>query len=261
MFSLDLLRAGLRTYQLGREITYHPVTGSTNADLWELAAENKIVPGHVAITDEQRSGRGRLGRAWHNAPQLGLPFSVLLYPDQAFERYGLLPLGMGLAIVDALAFEGVKVQLKWPNDILWEERKLGGILTESRIIHGKPAVVIGVGLNVNEQIVDFPEELHAVAVSVCMILGRPIQRELLLARILNRFEELLESGLDKAASLWLKVCCHIDRTVRFHGPHGWIEGRFIGVDAMGQGLIEIEDEVRAFTAGELDLMPDKTHPA
>ena len=106
--------------------------------------------------------------------------------------------------------------------------------------------------------VDFPEELHAVAISVCMILGRPIQRELLLARILNRFEELLESDLHETASLWVKTCYHLDRTVRFHSPQGLIEGRFTGVNAVGQGLIEMEGDVRAFTAGELDLIPDET---
>lgn len=257
MLLTNLIQSHLQTRHLGREITYYATTDSTNVALLTLLEVGEAKLGQVVITDDQRSGKGRQGRLWYAAPELGLTFSVLLYPDLPVERLGLLSLGMGVAVVDALAFEGVQAGLKWPNDIVWEKRKLGGILAESRTTDGRTAVVIGVGINVNEQVVDFPEELHPAAVSVSMVLGRPIQRETLLAGILNRFEELIETDLDNTASIWEAHCCHLDRRVRFHGPEGPLEGRFIGVSAAGQGLIEVGNEVRALSTGDLDLQTEK----
>ena len=256
MLTVGLVQPRLTTSFIGREITYYPSTGSTNADLWALVDGGQAVPGQVVITDEQRSGKGRQDRRWFSAAELGLTFSALLRPELPPERLGLLSLGMGVAVVDALALEGVKARLKWPNDIVWEGRKLGGILAESRMTDEGPVVVIGVGINVNEQITDFPEELHPAAVSVYMLLGKPIQRELLLAGILNRFEELLEDSLDDVTSYWQERCDHLGHPVRFHGPDGRLEGRFTGVNPAGQGLIEIGAEIHEVTAGDLDLKPE-----
>ncbi len=256
MLLMHLVQSHLNTHRLGREITYYPTTGSTNADLWALVDGGQAVPGQVVITDEQRSGKGRQDRRWFSAAGLGLTFSALLRPELPPERLGLLSLGMGVAVVDTLALEGVKARLKWPNDIVWEGRKLGGILAESRTTGEGLVVVIGVGINVNEQIVDFPEELHSTAVSVRMVRQVPVQRELLLAGILNRLEELLESSLDDVTSLWQERCDHLGRPVRFHGPDGRLEGRFTGVNPAGQGLIQIGSEIHALTAGDLDLKPE-----
>ena len=256
MLSVDAIQSHLTTRRLGREITYYPSTGSTNDDLWALLDAGKAKAGQVVITDDQRSGKGRQGRRWFSAAGLGLTFSVLLRPELPPNRLGLLSLGGGVAVVDALALEGVKARLKWPNDIVWEGRKLGGILAESRMTDEGPVVLIGVGINVNEQIVDFPEELHPAAVSVHMVLGKPTQRELLLAGILNRLEELLESSLDDVTSLWQERCDHLGRPVRFQGPDGRLEGRFTGVNPAGKGLIEIGSEIHELTAGDLDLKPE-----
>lgn len=255
MLDISLVRPLLTSLRLGREITCYPSTDSTNADLWALVDRGEAVPGQVVITDDQRSGKGRQGRRWFSTAGLGLTFSVFLRPKLPPERLGLLSLGMGVAIVDALALEGAKARLKWPNDVVWEGRKLGGILAESRMTDEGPAVVIGVGINVNERIADFPEELHPAAASVYMLLGKPIQRELLLAWTLNRFEELLEDSLDDVTSFWQERCGHLGRPVRFQGPDGRLEGRFTGVNPVGRGLIEIGSEIHEVTAGDLDLKP------
>ncbi len=255
MLLIRLVQSHLATGRLGREITYHPSTGSTNDDLWSLLDAGKVEAGHMVVTDDQRTGKGRQGRRWFSAPGLGLAFSVLLRPELSPEHLGLLSLGIGVAAVDALAFDGVKARLKWPNDIVWEGRKLGGILSESRMTNDGPEVVIGIGINVNEQIADFPEELHPIAVSVRMVRQVPVQREVLLARILNQYEELLIGGLKDAVSLWQDRCDHLGRAVCFHGPDGPLEGRFTGVSAAGQGLIEVGTEIHALTTGDLDMIP------
>ncbi|UCH64177.1 MAG: biotin--[acetyl-CoA-carboxylase] ligase [Fidelibacterota bacterium] len=256
MLTISLVQPRLTTSFIGREITYYPSTGSTNTDLWALVDSGEAMPGQVVITDDQQSGRGRQGRRWFSAAGLGLTFSIFLSPKLPQERLGLLSLGMGVAVADALELENVKARLKWPNDIVWEGHKLGGILAESRMTDEGPAVVIGTGINVNEQITDFPEELHSAAVSVYMVLGRPIQRELLLASTLNRFEELLKDCLDDVTSFWQERCDHLGYPVRFDGPDGRLEGRFTGVNPAGQGLIEIGSEIHELSAGDLDLKPE-----
>ena len=116
----------------------------------------------------------------------------------------------GVAVTEALSGLGIRSGLKWPNDILVQGRKLGGILSESRNTDRGLAVVIGLGLNVNETAEDFPPELRSTAVSIRMFSGKPLQREHLLAEILNHLEPLLSSSwLDPRApspSRMLRIC-------------------------------------------------------
>ncbi|MCH7859759.1 MAG: biotin--[acetyl-CoA-carboxylase] ligase [Candidatus Marinimicrobia bacterium] len=251
MLFINLIEANLTTRRLGREITYYPFTDSTNDDLWELLADGEAAPGQLVITDHQRVGRGRRGRTWSAAPGLGLTFSVLLRPDLPMGRLGLLSLAAGVAVVDALADDEVTALLKWPNDILAEGRKLGGILIESRLVGGAPAVVLGIGLNVNEQPGDFPNEIRHGAIAVRQIRQVPVQRELLLARLLNRLETLTTGDLPSVTALWQDRCAHLGQGVRFHDGEEWVEGQFRGLTSDGQGEIEIGDELRLVTAGEL----------
>ncbi len=255
MLSVRHIQSNLTTRQLGREITYVPFTDSTNDDLLALVDAGRALPGQVVVTDDQRSGKGRHGRRWHCGPGLGLPFSMLLHIGLPAERLGLLALAAGVAVADVLSAHGVAARLKWPNDILVEDRKLGGILAESRMRGKEQLVVLGVGINVNEQLTDFPEELHPTAVSVHMALGEPVQRELILAHILNRLEQLLDGNFDEIVSLWLARCAHLGQPVRYHGPHGPVEGRFTGVDETGRGILEVAGSTRLVAAGDLDWNP------
>jgi BirA family biotin operon repressor/biotin-[acetyl-CoA-carboxylase] ligase len=258
MLSVKIIQANLSAQELGSEITYYPITDSTNVDLWKLVEQNEASPGQVVVTDDQHAGRGRQGRHWFSAPSLGLTFSVLLYHELPMRRSSLLALAAGVAVVDALEMGGLQAGLKWPNDILVDHSKLGGILAESRNVGARSAVVLGIGLNVNEELTDFPEELQSTAVSVRMALGHIVQRETLLARILNRLEELIIRGLEGIPELWHTKCTHIGEVVRFHGPDELIEGIFLGVDQTGGGILEIGDQVRVITAGDLEWARDPT---
>lgn len=258
MFSVDLIQAHLSARELGSAITYYPVTESTNADMWKLIELGESLPGQVIVTDDQRAGRGRQGRHWFSAPGLGLTFSVLLFPDLPMDRSGLLALAAGVAVVDALGMQGLQAGLKWPNDILADHRKLGGILAENRNINGRSAIVLGVGLNVNEAQADFPEELQSAAASVCMVLGHPAQREMILARILNRLEELIVTDIEGVPELWLTKCIHVGEVVRFHGPDKLSEGIFLGVDQTGGGILQIGDQTQVITAGDLEWVANPT---
>ena len=249
MLFTQLIQANLTTRQLGREITYYPHTDSTNDDLWELLGDGEAETGHMVLTDHQRKGKGRLGRSWYEAAGLGLPFSVLLEPGWPAERLGLVSLAAGVAVGEALLDFDVESSLKWPNDVLCKGKKIAGILAEHRA--GK--VVLGIGVNVNEQLTDFPDELQAGATSVLLVSGGTIQRERLLADIINGLESLLGPFSKDIGARWMALCAHVDQAVTFRSGDATVEGIFEGLDDTGHALINSGNGAVAFSAGDLAL--------
>ena len=158
-------------------------TGSTNADLLARAAVG-APEGAVLAAEEQRAGRGRLGRAWVSPPRAALTFSLLLRPQGVPPaRRGWLPLLAGVAVTAAVrSVAAVEAQLKWPNDVLAGPAKLGGILAEA----AGDAVVIGIGLNVSTEPAELPPPgpgaLPATSLRILGVSGP--SRERLLAEIL-----------------------------------------------------------------------------
>jgi BirA family transcriptional regulator, biotin operon repressor / biotin---[acetyl-CoA-carboxylase] ligase len=178
------------------EPTIHRVEScsSTNDVVLRLAAEG-APEGTVVVAEEQTAGRGTKGRGWYSARNLGLYLSILLRP--ASPEILLLPLVAGLAGREAVeqAF-GLKIQLRWPNDLVWMQKKLGGILCQSAILGERPDyAILGIGINVNHEEHDFPPDLRALATSVRMALKRAGDPEAL-------FHKLLESLAN-----WYDVFC------------------------------------------------------
>jgi BirA family transcriptional regulator, biotin operon repressor / biotin---[acetyl-CoA-carboxylase] ligase len=176
---------------------------STN-DVAREMARGGAAEGTVVVADEQTSGRGTKGRVWHSARGKGLYVSVVLRPRAA--SMALLPLAAGLAARDAVAAAcGLEAGLRWPNDLVFGGRKLGGILCESAFMGNLPDyAVLGTGLNLSHAEGDFPPELRAEAVSIAAAAGRPLEREGLLAGLLAetaRRAAMLERGAPGAEEL------------------------------------------------------------
>ncbi len=173
--------------------------GSTNDAVRELAAAG-APEGAVVIAEEQTAGRGTKGRAWESPRGLGLYASVLLRPASALEL-PLLPLAAGLAARDAVeSSHGIDARLRWPNDILFDGRKLGGVLCESVFAGGRPEfAVLGIGINVRHAESDFPPGLRGTATSLADALGRPADPvrlfDALLGELARRFESLRERDI------------------------------------------------------------------
>jgi BirA family transcriptional regulator, biotin operon repressor / biotin---[acetyl-CoA-carboxylase] ligase len=153
-FDADRFRTAAREAKpkLGRPLMYQPVTSSTN-DNALLAARSGAPHGSLFVTDQQTAGRGRRGNAWLAAPGESLLFSLLLRPRLELAQTSALTLAIGLALRDAVGpLLGGAAQLKWPNDLYVDEKKLAGVLVESQL-QGEQlkAVVVGVGLNVATQ--------------------------------------------------------------------------------------------------------------
>src|SRR5581483_7327114 len=141
----------------------------------------------VVVADQQTAGKGRLGRAWHSPPGANIYCSVILRSLPETGKLPLIPLLTAAAIALALQdIVALPARLKWPNDILLNDHKVGGVLCESAGIGQAGAVVvIGIGLNVNEGAGGFPEDLRATATSLAMELGRSLDRAAVLAAVLD----------------------------------------------------------------------------
>jgi BirA family biotin operon repressor/biotin-[acetyl-CoA-carboxylase] ligase len=173
-------------------------TGSTNADVMALARAG-VGEGLAIVADHQTAGRGRVGRTWSAPSGSSLLLSVLLRPTPA--AAGFCGMAMGVAAVDAVsAVTGVTARLKWPNDLVWpglgdrSDRKVGGILAEADWSDAaSPAVVVGIGLNVNWP-PSFPEDLRAIATSLNHVASRDVDREELLVAILRELDRRCDDG-------------------------------------------------------------------
>lgn len=181
------LRAALEGCRIGSEILVVEETASTNDLAWE-AAERGAREGFVIFAERQTAGRGQYGRRWESAPYLGLWFSVLLRPAMTLRESPRLTSLLAEALAATIQDQtGCAAAIKLPNDIYVDGRKVAGVLVEGRTARdGSYLAVAGVGINVNQTIDDFPQELRATAGSLAMVVGRKISRARLAVVLLQR---------------------------------------------------------------------------
>jgi BirA family biotin operon repressor/biotin-[acetyl-CoA-carboxylase] ligase len=195
----DMLRQRLKGCLFGKRIYHFFKTDSTNRVALELAHAGEP-EGAVVLAEEQTAGRGRAGRAWHSERAAGIYVTLLLRPRLAPVQVPLLTMMAGLSAHAAIqAQTGRTLELKWPNDLLINGKKVGGILTE---MHAEPGqvrfVIVGIGLNVNQE--KFTGELGAIATSLRIETGKPQSRLELLVRLLREFEDDYNQFLREGAA-------------------------------------------------------------
>ena len=241
-----LRRAAVRPGGLWREIEVVESTGSTNADLLARALAGEP-EGAVLAAEEQRAGRGRMGRTWTSPPRAALTFSLLLKPAVPPARRGWLPLLTGVAVAAAVTrATGVETGLKWPNDLLAADAKLAGILAEA----AGNAVVVGIGLNVSTEPAEFPNPRPGAlpAISLRAAGATALNREDILLAILDGFERWYrawqQAGGDPDRSglrpEYTRLSATIGRTVRAELPGGQaLSGPAVGVDSDGRLLVRL----------------------
>ena len=186
MIFTNLIQTNLQTSFIGRNIEYFSFTDSTNDDAFDLILNEDPKDGTLIITDHQRKGRGRREKKWVSSPGNNLTFSLILNKKVQCSNE-LFSIMSGIAVIKGInKFTGIECAMKWPNDIILNNKKIGGILIETK--RNNPYLVIGIGLNVNEQ--EIPDDLINIATSLRIEKKSSIQREPLLAFILNEFENL-----------------------------------------------------------------------
>lgn len=208
--------------------------------------------GAIIIADHQTTGRGRLGRVWESSPGKSLLFSVLLFPELPKERIQLIGLMVSLGVLDGIRefvkqrgnVETVELKslqnfrLKWPNDILWNGRKLCGILSEAGSTpSGRNFVVVGIGLNVNQSETDFSKEIYGIATSCSIIFRCRISRDGILNAILENIEKyylrIKKDGSDWIPALWLSRSGALGQTVQVQQHEEIITGSVLGLEPDG----------------------------
>ncbi len=203
MLAPDMLRRRLRKSPFGKRIYHFFKVDSTNTVALHLGHGGEP-HGTVVIAEEQTAGRGRVGRSWHSEKSSGIYVTLLLRPPLSPIQAPLITLLAGLAARDAVMEQtGFKVDLRWPNDLLFNGKKFGGILTE---MHAEPDhvnfVIVGIGLNVNHT--RMPEELASIATSLRMESGRPHSRLELLVKLLRALDSYYNQFLREGAGPILK---------------------------------------------------------
>lgn len=252
----SLVRAELGEHALGRNIVHHFRIESTNAVALKLAA-NDAEHGTIVLAEEQTAGRGRLGRAWFSEKSSGIYASIVLRPPLAPATAPVLTLMAGLAAQKAVSsVTGLAVDIRWPNDLLVNGKKVCGILTEmSAEVDLLHAVVLGIGINVNHTVM--PAELEDIATSLRMEAHRGISRIQVLAALLREIERhyqmLLKGGNKAITERWeaASTFAHGKR-VRVVIRTGEALATTMGIEPSGALKIEYDDgRQESLIAGEV----------
>lgn len=246
----------LRTRWAGQSIYYFEETDSTNMQAKKL---KDAVHGTLVAAGRQTAGRGRLGRIWESAANDNIYMTLRLKPNIPVDKAPMLTLVMALSVVQALEdITGMQGNIKWPNDIVVNKKKICGILTEmSADMTGIEYVVIGVGVNVNTK--EFPEEIRATASSLWAECGRRFDCAEIIARILERFEENYERFTQKAdltdlVDIYHSYLINRNKEVRVLEPGQEYNGYALGIDELGRLLVRVKDgKIEKVFAGEVSV--------
>ena len=219
----DDIRSTLATKRLGQHLHIHQSLSSTNSEAMTLA-QSGAEDGTVVAAESQSAGRGRHARTWFSPPGLNLYCSIIVRGlGQGLtlaDWLSWVPLTTALAVAEAVqTVAATSLALKWPNDLLLDERKVGGILCESSLATpDNPIVVIGIGLNVNIPGELFPGELRPIATSLYEASHQLVDRNRLLAQLFLEMEQSLDELRDHGPSQLLQAyqrrCTTIGRKVR-----------------------------------------------
>ncbi len=209
-------------------------------------------------SDIQTSGRGRNGRHWNS------PIGSGLYTSFGFSlnnksKLGLLPLMTGIAVVETFLQFGEKLLLiKWPNDIMFKNRKVAGILTETIICGECLTCISGIGININQDLQDFPVHLQGTAISIKAIYGNQFSIEdiqVMLSRGFFKWLDKLERGEDTAITDAINRMCYHSKgdQITFHQGQRIIKGSFIRIDRDGGLILQEEGKQRSYYSGEIQI--------
>jgi BirA family biotin operon repressor/biotin-[acetyl-CoA-carboxylase] ligase len=238
------LHTGLKTTTFGHSIVYRESVSSTQQLAHKLAHEGAKT-GTVVTADEQVKGKGRLGRPWHSPKAKGIWTSLILRPEIPPQQAPQLTLLAAVAVVKGTKkATGIDCEIKWPNDILINGKKIVGILTELQAEPDKVnAVIVGMGINVNTTREEFPEELREKATSLMIENGGEIDRAHLLQHILEQMEGLYETYLKEGFGIiklmWESYAVSIGKNIIARTLKGETTGIAKGITE--DGFLMLED--------------------
>ena len=255
--NLPELQAALRDLPLGG-LRFFESLGSTNDEalLW---ASHDAGDFSIVLADEQTSGRGRHGRKWITPPRTALVFSLILRPTPDEIRYPVRVTGLGaLASLEAIAKFGMRAQIKWPNDVVINNRKVAGILVES-IWAGETldALVLGLGMNVSTSAIPPAELLSFPATSLENELGQPVDRTKLLHNVLSSLIAWRSKlGTDEFINTWNASLAFRGEQVQLIKENETpVNGELLGLESDGSLRLKVNNKILTVQIGEIHLRP------
>ncbi|MGB6371627.1 MAG: biotin--[acetyl-CoA-carboxylase] ligase [Atribacterota bacterium] len=242
------IQRGLSTNYIGKEIYYFPELKSTNIMAKEKALHRAegIDEGTLIIAEKQSAGKGRLGREWFS-PVGGIWLSIILYPQLSPSYISRITLMTAVAVVKAIKIcTQIKSQIKWPNDILINEKKVCGILTEmSAELDIINWVVVGIGINVNIDHRDFPEDIQENTISLKEILGKEVLRVKLAQTFLQEFEKYYEilkrREFSSVLKEWKLYSHTLGKKIEVNIGEKVVTGEAIDINESGALILKKED--------------------
>jgi BirA family biotin operon repressor/biotin-[acetyl-CoA-carboxylase] ligase len=252
------LESRVRVKQIiGRRIYVVETTTSTN-DVVDKYASNHEAEGLVVFSESQTHGRGRMGRKWVSPRGKGLWFSVLLRPKLTANECTQLTIAAAVSLVRAIKrTTGTAPEIKWPNDLLVQGRKIAGILTEMQAeLDCVRHVVIGVGIDVNQNISEFPPQLREIATSLKIISGSPVNRATLAEAILREmdrdYQRIMHGRFNEVAEQWANYCGTLGKIVDIQTGGNRVTGRAESLDETGALLVRTQHgRIERVTGGDV----------
>lgn len=259
----DLFELKPATRWIGTWLEIYREVDSTNLVAEQLAASG-APEGTLVLADRQTAGRGRLGRSFHSPGGLGLYLSLILRPKLAGGRVHQFIFLAAVAVAETIRAhlpESVPIEIKWPNDVLLGGRKTSGInlpvqLEEDRVA----SAVLGIGVNLNNTLADFPPELREIATSLRIAGGEQVDRtgfaEALILRLEAEIETLRSHGFGRVLEAWEKFFTMRGARVRIGGPgiSRGTEGVIEGVDPDGALILRQNGSSERILAGDVTVL-------
>jgi BirA family biotin operon repressor/biotin-[acetyl-CoA-carboxylase] ligase len=257
--SIDDIKAEVKG-SIGREFFFYEIVGSTNTIAAELAEKGEA-EGAVVIANSQEKGRGRLARGWVSPPDVNIYMSIILRPEIEPKEITVVTLMAAVGCTIALRrVTGLKVTIKWPNDLMASDKKLGGILTELRMASKKVKYAItGIGINVNMDSEAFPDNIKELATSLKIETGLLHSRTEIIIETLNEighwYLALKEKRMGEVLSEWQRLTSTIGRKVKINLGRETLTGTAESIDNVGRLFLRLPSgELKAIRVGDLTVL-------
>lgn len=256
----SVLEKHLHNSRWGNPLYFAAQTESTNLWARQLLDLEPLIPdGALVLAATQTGGRGRMGRKW-SSPQGGLYFSLILRPTLDLQRASLLSLVLAVACARSLQkYINYPCSIKWPNDVMINGKKAGGILLEASGEMDRLAyVVAGIGINVNQTPPDLPVEVRSLATSLTAVTGQNYDLNMLTAHLLNDLQQdyyfFLQEGFAPFLEAYKQHCIHLLQPISVNSGKVQIKGINKDIDDNGNLLIEVDGELLSISTGDVQLV-------
>jgi BirA family biotin operon repressor/biotin-[acetyl-CoA-carboxylase] ligase len=259
LLTSEEIAPNLNTKYIGKKVIYFDSIDSTNNEAKKLANLGED-EGTVIIAEEQKMGRGRLGRQWVSPKYKGIWMSIILRPDINPIHVSKTTQIAAAAVCKSLLDMNIQALIKWPNDIVLSGKKVCGILTEmSAELNRVNYVIVGMGINVNVELEEFHDEVKKVATSLKIEQGEYIQRKKLVAMILNNFENLYEEfivneSIDKSIKICREFSALIGKDIKIIERGNETKCKAIDLSKEGKLIVQYDDgRVEEIISGEVSV--------